>query len=99
MPGEFELTVFCAYSPAHAFLWMATTSNNWMLMLTLMGIVGMQLHVLVLTYKALIKDKEIIAAEVMYEYNEHFVYPRINPIRKDVAVMTHQSEVVNVWED
>lgn len=28
-----------------------------------------------------------------------FVYPRINPIRKDVAVMTHQSEIVNVWED
>jgi len=27
-----------------------------------------------------------------------FVYRRINPIRKDVAVMTHQSEVVNVWE-
>jgi hypothetical protein len=28
-----------------------------------------------------------------------FVNPRINPIRRDVAVMTHQSEVVNVWEE
>jgi len=28
-----------------------------------------------------------------------FVIPRINPIRRDAAVMTHQAEVVNVWED
>lgn len=26
-----------------------------------------------------------------------FVIPRINPIRKDAAVMTHQAEMVNVW--
>jgi Protein of unknown function (DUF2418) len=68
-------------------------------------------------FHTLLKDKEIIAAEVMNEYNQgvcwpyslrmppvpmfmpQFVYPRINPIRKDVAVMTHQSEVVNIWED
>jgi hypothetical protein len=70
------------------------------------------------SYEVLVKDKEIIAAEVMHEYNEgvcfiilspvpsivdtgmlQFVYPRVNPIRKDVAVMTHQAETVNVWED
>lgn len=69
------------------------------------------------SFNALLKDKEIIAAEVLNEYNHgvrflalciphvftftalQFVYPRINPIRKDVAVMTHQSEIVNVWED
>ena len=28
-----------------------------------------------------------------------FVYPRVNPIRKDAAVMTHQSEMVDPWED
>lgn len=27
-----------------------------------------------------------------------FVYPRVNPVRKDAAVMTHESEMVNVWE-
>ena len=27
-----------------------------------------------------------------------FVYPRVNPIRRDVAVMTHESEIVNLWE-
>lgn len=86
VPGDLELTLFSIYSPAHSILWIATTSNNWMLMLTLMGIVGMQvcfvsdsliskviklqLHALISMYKTLVKDKEIIAAEVMAEYNE-----------------------------
>ncbi|KAJ7905500.1 hypothetical protein B0H14DRAFT_2660532 [Mycena olivaceomarginata] len=98
-PGELELMLFNVYSPAHVFLWMATGSSNWMLMMFIMGLVGAQANVMTHSYKALLKDKEIIAAEVLNEYNTGFVYPRINPVRKDVAVMTHQSEVVNVWED
>ncbi|KAK7014857.1 hypothetical protein R3P38DRAFT_2997999 [Favolaschia claudopus] len=98
-PSELELMLFNVYSPAHAFLWMATGSSNWMIMIFIMGLVGAQANVMTHTYKMLLKDKEIIAAEVMNEYNSGFVYPRINPVRKDVAVMTHQSEVVNVWED
>lgn len=141
-PRELEMMLFSVYSPAHAFLWMATGPANWMLMLVIMGSVGVQvcnssslvglwnlifssigsqLNTMVHSYSTLLKDKEIIAAEVMHEYNQgvrlfpftpvrtlsvnagsvlpQFVYPRVNPIRKDVAVMTHQSEVVNVWED
>ncbi|KAJ7219283.1 hypothetical protein GGX14DRAFT_591218 [Mycena pura] len=98
-PGEFEMMLFNIYSPAHVFLWMATGSSNWMLMLLIMGLVGAQANLITHSYKTLLKDKEIISAEVFNEYNSGFVYPRINPVRKDVAVMTHQSEVVNVWED
>ncbi|KAJ7632629.1 hypothetical protein FB45DRAFT_912982 [Roridomyces roridus] len=98
-PGELEMTLFNVYSPVHAFLWMATGSSNWILMILIMGLVGVQANAMTLSYKALLKDKEIIAAEVFNEYNSGFVYPRINPVRKDVAVMTHQSEVVNIWED
>ncbi|KII88506.1 hypothetical protein PLICRDRAFT_111185 [Plicaturopsis crispa FD-325 SS-3] len=98
-PGELEITLFTLYSPAHALLWMATNSANWMLTLVIMAVTGAQLQIMTRSYEALIKDKEIIAAEVMHEYNEGFVYPRINPIRRDVAVMTHQSEMVNIWED
>jgi len=99
IPGELEMTLFCIYSPIHPLLWMATTSANWMFMLLIMSGVGVQMRILTRSYEALIKDKEIIAAEVMHEYNEGFVYPRVNPIRKDVAVMTNQAETVNVWED
>ncbi|KAJ3761460.1 hypothetical protein EV360DRAFT_93003 [Lentinula raphanica] len=98
-PGDLELMLFNIYSPVHALLWMATNSSNWIIMLLIMGLVGVQLHVMMLSYKTLVKDKDILHAEVMSEYNEGFVYPRINPIRKDVAIMTHQSEVVNVWDD
>ncbi|KAF8077938.1 hypothetical protein FPV67DRAFT_1685237 [Lyophyllum atratum] len=98
-PGQFEIVLFCVYSPAHAFLWMALGSSNWISMLIVMGLVGVQLHAMTYSYTALLKDKDIIAAEVMSEYNQGFVYPRVNPIRKDVAVMTHESEIVNIWED
>jgi len=98
-PGEIEMGLFTIYSPAHALLWLGTNTSNWIVMLLIMGVVGVQLHALTRSYTLLLKDKEIISAEVMKEYNQGFVYPRIMPIRKDVAVMTHQSEVVNVWED
>jgi len=41
-PGELELRLFSVYSPAHALLWTATTSANWMLNLIIMGVVGTQ---------------------------------------------------------
>jgi hypothetical protein len=41
-PGELELMLFNVYSPAHVFLWMATGSSNWMLMMFIMGLVGAQ---------------------------------------------------------
>ncbi|KAI0780717.1 hypothetical protein BD413DRAFT_499532 [Trametes elegans] len=97
-PGELELALFGTYSPVHALLWMATTSANWMMMFLVMFIVGVQTRALSRSYEALLKDKAIIAAEVLHEYDEKFVYPRVNPVRKDAAVMTHESEMVNVWE-
>ncbi|KAF7304893.1 hypothetical protein MKEN_01203600 [Mycena kentingensis (nom. inval.)] len=98
-PGEFESMLFNIYSPAQALLWSATGSSNWISTVIIMGFVGGQTAVLTHFFKTLVKDKEIIATEVLNEYNSGFVYPRINPIRKDVAVQTHQSEIVNVWED
>jgi Protein of unknown function (DUF2418) len=44
-PGELEMRLFSLYSPAHALLWMATTSANWMLTLVIMGMVGVQVKV------------------------------------------------------
>ncbi|KAG1715692.1 hypothetical protein ID866_1455 [Astraeus odoratus] len=99
-PGELERTLLSVYSPAHALLWICTDSSNWIVMCTLMVIVGIQIGALVQAYEGLVKDRAVLAAEVMHEYNEGFVYPRINPVRRDVAVMTHQSEMVdNIWED
>ncbi|THH27507.1 hypothetical protein EUX98_g6696 [Antrodiella citrinella] len=98
-PGELEMALFAIYSPVHSLLWMALTGGNWMLIGLIMGVVGMQTQALTRSYEALLKDRNILAKEVMHEYDEKFVYPRINPIRKDASVMTHQAEMVNIWED
>ncbi|KAF8201827.1 hypothetical protein BJ912DRAFT_946558 [Pholiota molesta] len=98
-PSEMELELFSIYSPAHALLWLAMGSSNWLLSILIMGTAGAQLNVLTHSYTQLLKDKQILSSETMKEYNDIFVNPRLNPIRRDVAVMTHQSEVVNVWED
>ncbi|TFK29946.1 hypothetical protein FA15DRAFT_630701 [Coprinopsis marcescibilis] len=97
-PGELNLRIFSLWSPVHAFLWLATTSTNWIPMLISMGLLTITLNVLIFTYETLIRDKEVIAAEVMHEYNQGFVYPRIMPVRHDVGVMTHESEIVSVWD-
>ncbi|PPR06672.1 hypothetical protein CVT26_001214 [Gymnopilus dilepis] len=98
-PSEMELELFSIYSPAHALLWMAMGSSSWFYSVLIMVLVGLQLNALTHAFVQLVKDKQLLASETMKEYNDVFVYPRINPVRRDVAVMTHQSEVVNVWED
>ncbi|KAF5315943.1 hypothetical protein D9611_004695 [Ephemerocybe angulata] len=96
-PGDLELQLFSLYSPVHAFLWLGTGSNNWIVMMFTMGLLTITLNALIFSYQALVKDKEYIASEVLSEYNDKFVYPRLNPIRHDVGVMTHESEIVNIW--
>ncbi|KAJ7063319.1 hypothetical protein C8F01DRAFT_1132527 [Mycena amicta] len=98
-PGEFESMLFNVYSPAHSLLWCATGPSNWISTIFIMGFVSVQTAGITHFFKLLVKDKEIIATEVFNEYNSGFVYPRLNPVRADVGVQTHQSEVVNVWED
>ncbi|KAF8654100.1 hypothetical protein AX16_003633 [Volvariella volvacea WC 439] len=95
-PGELELGLFGLYSPAHSLLWMAWGTSNWILMTVLMVVISAQLRYMTRSFNGLIRDKAIIAAEVMNEYNQVFVNPRVNPIRRDAAVMTHEAEMI--WE-
>lgn len=97
-PGEFERMLMTLYSPVHGVLWICTDGTNWVLMCVVMVLVGIQMGALSEAYEGLVKDRAVLAAEVMHEYNESFVYPRVNPLRRDAAVMTHQSEMVNIWE-
>lgn len=43
-PGMFESTLLTIYSPAHAFLWSATNTSNWIMMFSIMGLVGIQVR-------------------------------------------------------
>lgn len=70
VPGELERTLLGVYSPVHALLWMCTGSSNWVLMCVVMCVMGVQTGTLIEAYEGLVKDKAILAAEVMHEYNE-----------------------------
>lgn len=69
-PTPLESNLFAIYSPVHALLWTAWTSANWMLIFCIMAAVSVQLNMTTRAYEALIKDKAIIAAEVLHEYDE-----------------------------
>ncbi|CAE6424519.1 unnamed protein product [Rhizoctonia solani] len=97
-PGELELALFTIYSPAHALLWMIFSSHTWFVALILMVVISGQIFALTRSYEGLIKDRRIVQGEVMHEYNEKFVYPRVMPVRKDACVMTHEAEMVS-WRD
>jgi len=56
--------------------------------------VSFQVRALTTTFKALLKDRTIIAAEVLHEYDEKYVSPRMHPVKRDACVMTNEAEVV-----
>jgi hypothetical protein len=41
-PSEMELELFSIYSPAHALVWLAIVSSNWLLSLLIMVLIGVQ---------------------------------------------------------
>ncbi|PWN38080.1 uncharacterized protein FA14DRAFT_107274, partial [Meira miltonrushii] len=55
-----------------------------------MAFISAQTAILVYFYAALVKDKELIAGEVMNEYNQKFVMPRAMPVCRDASTMTSQ---------
>ncbi|EPQ28713.1 uncharacterized protein PFL1_03517 [Pseudozyma flocculosa PF-1] len=97
---EVPLRIFSIYSPAHA-LWYSnsglfgiTGALTWIMGLALMSLFSFQIHLLARTYAALVKDRILLAAEVMHEYDEKFVLPRAMPLVRDASTMTNQSEIV-----
>ncbi|KAF8516766.1 hypothetical protein JB92DRAFT_3142437 [Gautieria morchelliformis] len=96
-PEEGEMALFITYSPLHALLWQAVSPGNWIIISLLLGLTSAQLFTLNKWYRHLLKDKELIAGEVMHEYDEKFVYPHIMRVRRDVGVMTNEAEVVSFY--
>ena len=45
-PQEFEMTLFCVYSPVHSALWLALTSANWIWVCVIMGMASAQVSLI-----------------------------------------------------
>ncbi|KAG8800260.1 hypothetical protein FRC17_006914 [Serendipita sp. 399] len=65
-----------------------------MIMGCIMVMTSFQLGIIVKSYSHLVKDRQIVDAEVLYEYQQRFVNPRLNVIKKDACVMTHEAEMI-----
>ncbi|KAG8768085.1 hypothetical protein FRC20_011018 [Serendipita sp. 405] len=94
-PSQRELVLFQTYSPLHAMLWYIIQSNNWMIMCCIMAMTSFQLGIVVKSYSHLVKDRQIVDAEVLNEYQQRFVNPRLNVVKKDACVMTHEAEMIH----
>ncbi|KIJ44294.1 hypothetical protein M422DRAFT_168631 [Sphaerobolus stellatus SS14] len=93
-PDKAEMELFIIYSPLHAFLWQAVSPGNWIMVFLLLGIASAQLFLFEQWYSRLVKDREIIASEVLHEYDQKFVYPNIMKVRRDASVMTNEAETI-----
>lgn len=71
---EVHLRIFCLYSPLHATFYIfhlkAQTLKHFLMVFSLMALASAQVTILIQFYTALIKDKNIIAGEVLHEYDE-----------------------------
>ncbi|KAL7414902.1 hypothetical protein BDY24DRAFT_384970 [Mrakia frigida] len=93
-PPAFNLQLFSTYTPPTALvLHFLTPSSPWVAILVALA-VSFQCDFIVGKYAALIKDKELLAGEVMHEYDQKFVYPTIFKPMKDAATTTHEAETI-----
>ncbi|WFC96615.1 hypothetical protein MBRA1_003276 [Malassezia brasiliensis] len=89
------------YSPAHALWWAMAGSlglgawTTWLLTAALMSAFSLQTYYLGVQYAALVRDRQVLSAEVLREYDEkvcgwlmQFVFPRAMPLVREASTMT-----------
>ncbi|PLW18102.1 hypothetical protein PCANC_03467 [Puccinia coronata f. sp. avenae] len=90
-----KLKVFIVYPPPQAFLiYFANFSESWLHWVLLMAFLICQNYFIVNYFCQHVKDKEIIQAEVMHEYNTKFVYPKAFPHTREASTMTSSAEFI-----
>ncbi|WVQ79567.1 hypothetical protein IAT38_001666 [Cryptococcus sp. DSM 104549] len=93
-PPEFCLAFFCAYPPTSPLLTHLLTPIHPFLTPLLHLSTTFLLSHLAQSYAQLVKDRMLLSAEVMREYDQRFVYKRVFANRVDRGTSTHESEFV-----
>jgi len=78
---DVQLRIFCLYSPLHAIVYVYLLKSNGglsslLLILAMMAAFSGQVLVLVHYFTTMVKDKNLVAGEVMHEYNEKVRHSR-----------------------
>lgn len=95
MPEDLYLHIFSLYPPPVAVLWHLTNSSNFYYLCLAIGMSLVQTNIVVTAFSNLLQDKQIVASEVMHEYDTQFVYPRIFRPTRDMGTMTNEAEMID----
>ncbi len=61
---------------------------SWIVFAFLIFAVSAPVHLILHQYQQLVKDKGVVQAAVLTEYNEKYVYPRATPVVRDQSTQT-----------
>ncbi|SPO23143.1 uncharacterized protein UTRI_01821 [Ustilago trichophora] len=92
-PSPYTANLFATFSPAHAVIYPAAAlvdmgAFSWFVFFFLLVAVSAPVHLILHQYQQLIKDKGVVQAAVLTEYNEKYVYPRATPVVRDQTTQT-----------
>lgn len=92
-PSPYTANLFATFSPAHAVIYPAAAlihmgPFSWFVFTFLLLAVSAPVHLILHQYQQLVKDKGVVQAAVLTEYNEKYVYPRATPVVRDQATQT-----------
>ncbi|WVQ95248.1 hypothetical protein IAU59_002343 [Kwoniella sp. CBS 9459] len=93
-PPEFCLAFFCAFPPTAPLLTHLLVPLHPLLTPLLHLSTTFLLSQLAQSYAQLVKDRMLLSAEVMREYDQRFVYKRVFANRVDRGVGTNEAEMV-----
>ncbi|OCF35795.1 hypothetical protein I316_02288 [Kwoniella heveanensis BCC8398] len=93
-PPEFCLAFFCAFPPTSPLLTHLLVPLHPLLTPLLHFSTTFLLTQLAQSYAQLVKDRMLLSAEVMREYDQRFVYKRVFANRVDRGVGTNEAEMV-----
>ncbi|ORY32118.1 hypothetical protein BCR39DRAFT_587111 [Naematelia encephala] len=94
-PPEFCLAFFCAFPPSAPVLSYLLTPLHPFITPVLHLVVSFLLSHLAASFAQLVKDRMLLSAEVMREYDRRFVYKKVFSTKVDRGVGTHEAE--SVW--
>ncbi|PWN23352.1 hypothetical protein BCV69DRAFT_297290 [Microstroma glucosiphilum] len=100
---DVPMRIAVIYSPLHACLWHFAGSPllptggflAWLSLFFVMTLISAQSYMAITAFAGLVKDKSLLAAEVMREYDQKFVLPRAMPEVRDACVQTSQAETLS----
>ncbi|KAJ9478267.1 hypothetical protein PHBOTO_001844 [Pseudozyma hubeiensis] len=92
-PSAYTANLFATFSPAHAVIYPASAlihmgAIGWFVFAFLLVAVSAPVHLILHQYAQLVKDKGVVQAAVLTEYNEKYVFPRATPVVRDQTTQT-----------